>query len=265
MSLPTSTPALDRRGCGRMILKTATIFLWLATSYLALVFLSTTWWETLLLAASVAFAMAGVGFCASRTTATTALTRRATGSTRLRRCRSTPRRVRVLLAPANAHHSFPNVTGSDDDFNVGAGAPVAARQAPPAAPLPAHLHLGPLRAAGHRVADDGRLPHDDEVRRGRHVLRAAAAGSRSTSGSARRSLRLRLRDPAAAPRRLGRRRTYLFTGVILGRRSRRCSSSSRTGAGGRSPPGRSARARWTTTTSRTRSRRRSTSRAAIAS
>ena len=32
----------QRRGCIRMLLKTATIFMWLAASYLALVFLATT-------------------------------------------------------------------------------------------------------------------------------------------------------------------------------------------------------------------------------
>ena len=54
---------LDRRGSARMVLKTVTIFMWLAASYLALVFLATTWWQSLLLATSVALAMAGVGFC----------------------------------------------------------------------------------------------------------------------------------------------------------------------------------------------------------
>ena len=54
---------LQRRGCARMLVKTATLLMWLAASYLALVFLATTWWQALPLATSVALAMAGVGFC----------------------------------------------------------------------------------------------------------------------------------------------------------------------------------------------------------
>jgi fatty acid desaturase len=45
------------------LLKTATIFLWLASSYLALVFLATTRRQALPLATSLALATAGVGFC----------------------------------------------------------------------------------------------------------------------------------------------------------------------------------------------------------
>ena len=119
---------LDRRGCGRMILKTATIFLWLATSYLALVFLSKSWWETLLLAASVAFAMAVVGFCVMHD-----------GNHGAYSSRDWINKAAALSLNLMggcsyfwhfkhniAHHSFPNVTGSDDDFNVG----VAGRLSP---------------------------------------------------------------------------------------------------------------------------------------
>jgi hypothetical protein len=51
---------MQRRGGARMLLKTATIFLWLAASYLTLVFLAAIWWQTVLLTTSLALAMAGV-------------------------------------------------------------------------------------------------------------------------------------------------------------------------------------------------------------
>src|SRR5882672_6175497 len=54
---------LERRDSARMLLKTVTIFVWLTTSYLALVFLATAWWQAVPLAISLALAMAGVGFC----------------------------------------------------------------------------------------------------------------------------------------------------------------------------------------------------------
>ena len=112
---------LQRRGCIRMLLKTVTIFAWLAASYLALVFLATTWWESLLLATSVALAMAGVGFCVMHDGNHGAysphgwLNKAAALSLNLMGGCSYFWHFKHNIA----HHSFPNVTGADDDFNVG--------------------------------------------------------------------------------------------------------------------------------------------------
>ena len=112
---------LQRRGGGRMLLKTATIFLWLAASYLALVFLAATWWQTVLLATSVALAMAGVGFCVMHDGNHGAYSPRGWVN------KAAALSLNLMGGCAYfwhfkhniAHHSFPNVTGSDDDFNVG--------------------------------------------------------------------------------------------------------------------------------------------------
>jgi linoleoyl-CoA desaturase len=112
---------LQRRGCSRMLLKSATIFLWLGSSYLALVFLATAWWQALLLATSVALAMAGVGFCIMHDGNHGAYSPRGWIN------KAAALSLNLLGGCAYfwhfkhniAHHSFPNVTGSDDDFNVG--------------------------------------------------------------------------------------------------------------------------------------------------
>lgn len=112
---------LERRGGVRMYLKTATIFAWLAASYLALVFLATAWWQVLLLATSLALAMAGVGFCVMHDGNHGAYSKHAWLN------KAAALSLNLMGGCAYfwhfkhniAHHSYPNVTGSDDDFNVG--------------------------------------------------------------------------------------------------------------------------------------------------
>src|SRR5690349_9421701 len=53
---------LDRRDSPRMYLKTAVILLWFGASYGLLVFAAVTWWQGVLLAVSLALAIAGIGF-----------------------------------------------------------------------------------------------------------------------------------------------------------------------------------------------------------
>jgi linoleoyl-CoA desaturase len=112
---------LQRRGCARMLLKTATLFAWLASSYLALVFLATRWWTALPLAISLALAMAGIGFCVMHDGNHGAysphrwLNKAAALSLNLLGGCSYFWHFKHNIA----HHSFPNITGSDDDFNVG--------------------------------------------------------------------------------------------------------------------------------------------------
>ena len=109
-----------------------------------------------------------------------------------------------------AHHTYPNVTGSDDDIRLGPLARLSPHQ--PALlvpPLPAPLRLGALRAAGDQLAALGRLPVDDQAGRRRHaVSRARADGTWSASASGKASfLTLAFVDPAAASHRVRRRRS----------------------------------------------------------
>src|SRR5690242_12531948 len=53
---------LRRRDSPFMYVKTALILLWFAASYFLLVFVAWQWWQAVLLATSLALAIAGVGF-----------------------------------------------------------------------------------------------------------------------------------------------------------------------------------------------------------
>ena len=57
-----SRTGVSPRDNPRMYLKSATILLWFAASYLLLVFAATTWWQSVLLSLSLALAVAGIGF-----------------------------------------------------------------------------------------------------------------------------------------------------------------------------------------------------------
>lgn len=105
-----------------MVAKTVTILAWLALSYFALVFLATTWWQALLGAASLALAMAGVGFCVMHDGNHGAYSHHGPVN------KLAALSLNLLGGCAYfwhfkhniAHHSYPNITGADDDFNVGA-------------------------------------------------------------------------------------------------------------------------------------------------
>src|SRR4051812_17716424 len=104
-----------------MVFKTVTILAWLACSYLALVFLATAWWQAVPLAISLALAMAGVGFCVMHDGNHGAYSNHAWLN------KAAALSLNLLGGCAYfwhfkhniAHHSYPNVTGSDDDFNLG--------------------------------------------------------------------------------------------------------------------------------------------------
>jgi linoleoyl-CoA desaturase len=112
---------LARRGGARMVLKTVTILTWMTASYLALVFLAQTWWQALLLATSLALAMAGVGFCVMHDGNHGAYSRHRWVN------KAAALSLNLLGGCAYfwhfkhniAHHTYTNITGSDDDFNVG--------------------------------------------------------------------------------------------------------------------------------------------------
>ncbi|MES2436555.1 MAG: acyl-CoA desaturase [Patescibacteria group bacterium] len=53
----------SRHATADLYVKAVTLMLWLAASYIVLVFFATAWWQAMLLAMSIGLAMAGIGFC----------------------------------------------------------------------------------------------------------------------------------------------------------------------------------------------------------
>lgn len=112
---------LRRRDCPQMYLKSALIFGWCAASYLLLVFMAGTWWTAIPLAISLGLAVAGIGFNIQHdgghhgysnhrwVNKIMALTLDLIGGSSY-----------VWARKHNSiHHSFSNITGHDDDINLG--------------------------------------------------------------------------------------------------------------------------------------------------
>lgn len=110
-----------QRDCPQMYVKTAVILGWFAASYILLVFLASTWWMALPLAISLGLSVAAVGFNIQHDgghgaysnhrwlNKLTALTLDVIGGSSY-----------VWARKHNAiHHSYTNVTGHDDDINIG--------------------------------------------------------------------------------------------------------------------------------------------------
>jgi linoleoyl-CoA desaturase len=105
----------------RMYLKTAILLLWFGTSYALLVFVAATWWQGALLSGSLALAMAGVGFAVQHDANHGAYSKHAAVNRIMR--------VTLDLLGASsyvwrfkhnvAHHTYTNVTGADDDIDLG--------------------------------------------------------------------------------------------------------------------------------------------------
>ena len=116
-----STTGRPQRDCPRMYLKTAIIFSWLIASYVLLVFVSTTWWQALPLAVSLGLAMAAIGFNVQHDGGHQAY--------------SNYPWVNKLMAMTldllggssygwdrkhnSIHHTYTNITGHDEDINLG--------------------------------------------------------------------------------------------------------------------------------------------------
>lgn len=115
------TTGRRQRDCPRMYLKTAQIAVWLVASYVALVFFVESWWLAPLVVVSLGLSMAAVGFNIQHD-----------GS---HQAYSSRRWVNKLMAMSLdllggssfiwarkhnvVHHSFSNITGHDDDINIG--------------------------------------------------------------------------------------------------------------------------------------------------
>ncbi len=104
-----------------MYLKTVVVFCWLGAAYVALVFWAASWWTALPLAMVLGLAMAAVGFNVQHDGGHQAYSNR--------------RWVNKLMATSldllggssyvwdkqhnSVHHSYTNITGHDDDINIG--------------------------------------------------------------------------------------------------------------------------------------------------
>jgi linoleoyl-CoA desaturase len=110
-----------RRDCPRMYLKTAIVLGWLLASYVLLVFVVGTWWLALPLAISLGLSMAALGFNVQHDGGHRAYSDRGW--------------INKLMAMAldllggssyvwarkhnSIHHSYANITGHDDDIDIG--------------------------------------------------------------------------------------------------------------------------------------------------
>jgi linoleoyl-CoA desaturase len=109
------------RDCPQMYVKTAIIFAWFWGSYLSLVFLAEAWWQAIAAAVSLGLSMAAVGFNVQHDGG--------------HRAYSNRRWINRLMAMTLdflggssyvwarkhniIHHTYSNITGYDDDINVG--------------------------------------------------------------------------------------------------------------------------------------------------
>jgi linoleoyl-CoA desaturase len=120
----------SRHGSWRLYLKAAILLTWLAGSYIALVWIATSWWQAVPLAISLALAMAGVGFNIQHDGNHGAYSRHGGVN------RAAALSLNLLGGDAYfwrykhniAHHSYPNVSGSDDDIRLGPLARVSPHQ-----------------------------------------------------------------------------------------------------------------------------------------
>jgi linoleoyl-CoA desaturase len=116
-----SNTSRRRRDCTAMYVKTATILIWFAASYVLLVLFAATWWQALLAAVSLGLAMASIGFNIQHDGAHSAYSSRSW--------------INSLMAMAldmlggssffwkkthnQIHHSYTNITGHDGDIDMG--------------------------------------------------------------------------------------------------------------------------------------------------
>ncbi len=115
------TNGVSRHGCLAMYVKTAILSAWLVLSYAALVFADTTTWQAILLAISTGCAMAGIGFNVQHDGGHRAYSKRRVVN------RIMGFSLDILGGSSYfwnykhniAHHSYPNISGSDDDIYVG--------------------------------------------------------------------------------------------------------------------------------------------------
>lgn len=112
---------LPRRGCPQMYVKTGVMLAWLAASYALLVFAASTWWTALPLAISLGLAVAAVGFNVQHDGGHQAYSDRRWVNRLMALTLDLLGGSSYLWARKHnaIHHSFTNITGADDDINLG--------------------------------------------------------------------------------------------------------------------------------------------------
>ena len=144
-----------------MYTKTAFLLAWLAASYVGLVWGATTWWQAVPLAISLALAMAGIGFNIQHDGNHGAYSRHPAVN------KAAALSLNLLGGDAYfwhykhniAHHTYPNISGADNDIYMArVRAHVAARPPLPVPPLSAPLlwALYALLAVKWQLFDDFR-------------------------------------------------------------------------------------------------------------
>ena len=111
----------SRHGTGRMLAKTVILLGWLAASYVAMVWGAATWWQAVPLAISIALAMAGIGFNIQHDGNHGAYSRHPALN------KAAALSLNLLGGDAYfwhykhniAHHSYPNISGADNDIYMG--------------------------------------------------------------------------------------------------------------------------------------------------
>jgi linoleoyl-CoA desaturase len=111
----------SRRGSWRLYLKTAILIGWFAASYLLLVFAAETWWQAVPASISLALAMAGIGFNIQHDGNHGAYSHRPGLN------KAAALSLNMLGGDAYfwhfkhniAHHSYPNISGFDNDIFFG--------------------------------------------------------------------------------------------------------------------------------------------------
>lgn len=116
-----STTGRPQRDCPQMYVKAVIIFSWFVTSYSMLVLAASTWWQALSLAISLGLAMAAVGFNIQHDG----------GHQAFSNCRWINKLAAMTLDLLGGssyvwdrkhnliHHTYSNITGHDDDINIG--------------------------------------------------------------------------------------------------------------------------------------------------
>ena len=109
------------RDCPRMYLKTALILGWFAASYAALVFFAATWPLTLALAMSLGLSMAAIGFNIQHDGGHGAYSDRGWVNQLMARTLDLLGGSSYVWARKHnsIHHSYANITGRDEDINLG--------------------------------------------------------------------------------------------------------------------------------------------------
>lgn len=109
------------RDCPQMYLKTAVVLGWLAASYGLLVFFAGTWWLAVPLAVSLGLAMAAVGFNVMHDGGHRAYSGRQWVNKLMAMTTDLMGGSSYIWARKHnsIHHSYTNVTGHDDDINIG--------------------------------------------------------------------------------------------------------------------------------------------------